>query len=390
MNIQIKIRNPFVIPSALLFVFIFAHAGYGAPEITQPVIAGSGSQEWNQAISKLDVKTYPQLLHAIRDVRSASQKRVEQAVDREKVREAWETGKLINEHILLNKTRAQYGERVIHRLSEDMGIGDSELNSMREFAKAYPIDFPGGQLSWSHYKALLTVNDDKIREQIAVRAEKKKWSRETLRKELRKRQSRAAKKESKPVELSAVKPGKPFHYRVVRAAEGPYKGDLALDLGFFNYYKPNNLGVFKEEDILSIECEEHACIMKSVEENEDVLYTYNAHLIRVIDGDTIEAVIDLGFDFTTVHQLRLRSLDAPEILSSDGKSAKQLIAQILARDQGRILIKTKKSEDQYGRYLADIFLPSSLRGPKGRGNPEYVSINQELLDSGLLTVREGE
>ena len=40
------------------------------------------------------VATYDQLVHAIREVQSASQERIEQAAEAEKVREAWETGKL--------------------------------------------------------------------------------------------------------------------------------------------------------------------------------------------------------------------------------------------------------------------------------------------------------
>ena len=44
-----------------------------------------------------DVQTYDQLVHAIREARAASEKRIEQAVEEEKVREAWEIGKLIDE-----------------------------------------------------------------------------------------------------------------------------------------------------------------------------------------------------------------------------------------------------------------------------------------------------
>lgn len=47
-----------------------------------------------------EVQTYEQLLHAIRGVRAASQQRIEQTVDQEKVREAWETGKLVDSHRL--------------------------------------------------------------------------------------------------------------------------------------------------------------------------------------------------------------------------------------------------------------------------------------------------
>ncbi|MBI3313624.1 MAG: thermonuclease family protein [Candidatus Omnitrophica bacterium] len=366
-----------------LFVFLisvsiigFPVQGYSAPEIS------------------IEVKTYPQLLHAIRDVRKTSQQRIEQAVEQEAMHEAWETGKLIDQHILMNKTRADYGKKVFRRLSGDLGLSEAELGYRVQFARAYSIPPSTGELSWGHYRELLSINNAKERDKISKNAINKKWPVKKLRREIKRQRLRSEKEESKPVILPVPKLGKIFTYRVVKAVEGPFKGELVLDLGFFNYYKPDNLGRFKEGDILEIECEKHACIMKSVDvpvrDVQDALYTYQAYVVNTIDGDTVNVVIDLGFDFVTQQQLRLRSLNAPELPGSDGKAAKALLEKILSRDSGKILIKTSKREDQYGRFLAEIFLPSSLRGPEARGNPEYISINQELLDSGLLTVRESE
>ena len=42
------------------------------------------------------------------------------------------------------------------------------------------------------------------------------------------------------------------------------------------------------------------------------MYTYRAKLIRVIDGDTIDAIIDLGFDVWVKKRIRLNGIDAPE------------------------------------------------------------------------------
>jgi len=116
-----------------------------------------------QGLSTPQVATYDGLLHAIRETRAASQARITALVEQEKVREAWETGKLIDEHILLNKERAQYGERVLQRLSFDLGMSQTELSFMLQFARAYPINWPANELSWSHYQALLSLNDPKER-----------------------------------------------------------------------------------------------------------------------------------------------------------------------------------------------------------------------------------
>ncbi|MDD5217693.1 MAG: DUF1016 N-terminal domain-containing protein [Candidatus Omnitrophica bacterium] len=107
------------------------------------------------------VETYDQLLSAIRQTRADSQSRIESAAEQEKVREAWETGKLIDEHVLRHQERADYGGQVIQRLSQDLGTGKRELYYMLQFARMYqnvPIVTVPSQLSWAHYRELLAVN----------------------------------------------------------------------------------------------------------------------------------------------------------------------------------------------------------------------------------------
>ena len=86
-------------------------------------------------------------------------------------------------------------------------------------------------------------------------------------------------------------------------------------------------------------------------------------------GDTFHALIDLGFETTLAQRVRLRRIDAPEILTADGKEAKAYLEKILSRDHGRILLQSHDL-DQHGRPIADVWV-------KGK------SIDQELLDKGL-------
>ena len=336
-----------------------------------------------------EVKTYGELLHAIREARAASQRRVETAVSQEKVREAWEIGKLIDAHVLLHKERADYGQQVLKRLSEDLGTSRTELYYMLEFARAYPIVRPGGQLSWGHYEALLSLNDPKERNEWEKRTEKEKWTKDRLKSELRKRAQtqetppenpdRPQKPQEKP--LTAA-PGKLFTYRVVKAVVGPLTGQLVLDLGFSNYLSlgessprrwpqeasgagRRGVTAFHDRDIVAVEKGK----LKMVKAGEDSLFTYEADVFQVIDGDTIRAVVDLGFKFSTVQTLRLRGLDAPEIESAEGKEAKAFVEKILKKARGSILIKTVKS-DKYDRYLADVWVGETY-------------LNQKLIDEGL-------
>ena len=316
-----------------------------------------------------DVQTYDELLHAIRGVQAASQKRVEQAVEQEKVREAWEIGKLIDGHVLQHKERADYGTHVIERLAGDLGMDRTELYRMLEFSRAYPIVVPGQQLSWSHYKALLSIEDPKEREAIAQEAVRESWDRDRLRKEIRRRQaSKNGTAEEIPAEILAATPGKPGTYRVVKAHYGKQPNQLVLDLGFSNYYRPPGKFPFQEGDIVT---ENKGRLKKTEKAGEKDLFTFQATVIQVIDGDTITAAVQLGFGFTTVQTLRLRALDAPEIDSADGREAKAWLASVMpsGAKPSSVLIKTVRS-DKYDRYLADVWVGETY-------------LNQKLIDKGL-------
>lgn len=76
--------------------------------------------------SKKDLAAYPELLRRVREVVRAGKERALKAVERESVRTKWEVGKLVHEHVLLHKNRAEYGRQVIKRLSADLNIEDSE------------------------------------------------------------------------------------------------------------------------------------------------------------------------------------------------------------------------------------------------------------------------
>jgi endonuclease YncB( thermonuclease family) len=100
-------------------------------------------------------------------------------------------------------------------------------------------------------------------------------------------------------------------------------------------------------------------------------YTYEARIVRVIDGDTVYADLDLGFRQTSRLPLRIRDLDTPEIYRP--KSEEEKIAGMAARDAAKrllmdipeaeitiiptVLITTHPDPGIYGRWSADITLP---------------------------------
>ena len=107
-------------------------------------------------------------------------------------------------------------------------------------------------------------------------------------------------------------------------------------------------------------------------------YLYEAELIRVIDGDTIDAWIDLGFDITVRRRIRLWGINAPETRTLDleekreGKIAKARLEEMLSINRGRFMVKSI-GVDKYGRCLGEIYL-------------QDVNINKQLLAEGLVEV----
>lgn len=109
------------------------------------------------------------------------------------------------------------------------------------------------------------------------------------------------------------------------------------------------------------------------------LYTYAATLKKVIDGDTIDVCIDLGFDIHYACRVRLSGVDAPEIRTSNieekklGLAAKEYVEKWFEANNNRCIINTiKDKKGKYGRILGSVF-----------DIKEEKILNKELLDKGL-------
>jgi micrococcal nuclease len=90
-----------------------------------------------------------------------------------------------------------------------------------------------------------------------------------------------------------------------------------------------------------------------------MIYIYKAELVRVIDGDTVDLIIDLGFDTSRHERFRLYGIDAPELRTEAGKAAKAWLWDALQPLEAiyvqTIQISTKAKRDKYGRFLAVLY-----------------------------------
>lgn len=104
------------------------------------------------------------------------------------------------------------------------------------------------------------------------------------------------------------------------------------------------------------------------------MYEYRASVKKIVDADTLDLVIDLGFHIFVTKRVRLIGLDAPEKFTEQGKIAKQFVENA-APVNSSVIIQTKiDSLDKYGRILAEIFLNNNK------------SLNKMLLNNGLANL----
>ena len=109
------------------------------------------------------------------------------------------------------------------------------------------------------------------------------------------------------------------------------------------------------------------------------MYEYHVKKVNnVVDGDTIDVDIDLGFDISFSSRVRLAGIDTPESRTKDlaekklGLEAKEYVKSKI-KDAKEVVIKTEKmdSSEKYGRILGWVFLDGSK-----------VSVNEQMIADG--------
>ena len=110
-------------------------------------------------------------------------------------------------------------------------------------------------------------------------------------------------------------------------------------------------------------------------------YIYKARLRRVVDGDTVDLEVDLGFYILARERFRLKGIDTPEIFSRKKDSeeyrkgivAKEFVDKRFQENNGECMVVSTRTGG-YGRWIGEIFFADS-----------DTSLNEELLNAGLAT-----
>jgi len=305
----------------------------------------------------------------------------------------WQIGKRIVEVEQKGKLRADYGSKLLKRLSRDLtqgcgqGFSKTNLEYMRRFYLAYRKTQTSGQLRWSHYQVLSTINGE---------GERRKYERQTILndwgvRELREVLARDGVERlfipddrdhsgSKGGRLRARR-GRLYTYRVLEAGAGGVKLDLGFNVRRSVPVKGRVL-VGEGELVGSLKGARGNYSFKPSDAASGDQYSYCAVVEKVVDGDTLWVVVDLGFNVEARHKLRLRGINTPELDTKKGVKAKAFVEEALA-DCDFIIIRSFGT-DKYARYLADIYyLPGEES--KEKVVEEGRLLNQELLDAQLAT-----
>ena len=96
---------------------------------------------------------------------------------------------------------------------------------------------------------------------------------------------------------------------------------------------------------------------------ENKLYHYSAEVTRVVDGDTVDAFVDLGFDMHSKQRVRLYGINTPEVRTRDkaekkaGLAAMARLQEMLRESKNKCVIKTRLDrKGNYGRVLGVIYV----------------------------------
>ena len=98
------------------------------------------------------------------------------------------------------------------------------------------------------------------------------------------------------------------------------------------------------------------------------MYEYNAEVLRVVDGDTVDVLIDVGFSTFKKERVRLHGINTPECRTRDleekkkGLAAKDRLETLIASCDNRCVIKTElDKKGKYGRILGVIHSPNKKK-----------------------------
>ena len=123
------------------------------------------------------------------------------------------------------------------------------------------------------------------------------------------------------------------------------------------------------------------------------MYKYNAKLERVVDGDTVDALVDLGFDTWKKVRIRMQGMNAPESRTRDleekkrGLAAKDRLVEILKYNGNQCTLKVS-GVGKFGRAIASVYV-DTLSPASDQSSMTIVNVNKQLIEEGHAVAYDG-
>ena len=233
----------------------------------------------------------------------------------------WKIGERINKASL--STKANYHNSILRDLSDELELERSTLSRCLNFFRTYQTPPNNQILSWSHYRELLTIKDDKLRTELEKKAQAENWSKERLIKAIRQKQNEA------------------------------------ID--------PKNKNKIKRPS--------------------EPTFLYYAKVLEVIDGDTIIVDLDLGFQVKKEQRMRLANINSKESYTEEGQKAYHFLRDKLATtDQLLIKSQKIDIYGRYLAHIFYDPNPTQNKLSSEEIFKKGNYLNQEIIDKGLAEI----
>lgn len=103
------------------------------------------------------------------------------------------------------------------------------------------------------------------------------------------------------------------------------------------------------------------------------MYEYKCSVIKVVDGDTVDMIVQLGFRIAIEMRFRLAGINAPEMKTPEGPASKARLSELMPVGSTLIARTSKDKQEKYGRYLGTFIDAGSN------------IINHRMVDEGFAT-----
>ena len=116
------------------------------------------------------------------------------------------------------------------------------------------------------------------------------------------------------------------------------------------------------------------------------MYEYKALVERVVDGDTIDVIIDLGFKTWKKVRVRMEGINTPESRTRDleekkrGLAAKDRLVEILELNNNKCILQVS-GVGKFGRAIASVYV-DTLSPASEKSSMTTINVNKQLIEEG--------